>query len=617
MEHRAYRTSGCGIVGAVNCEIEDRVFERMTDTLAHRGPDARGTWTSANHAVRLGHRRLAVVGVDERGTQPMTQAGVTITCNGEIYNYPELRASLEQCRYVFSSDCDTEVILHAYAEWGPDCVSRLNGIFAFGLYDERSNRLLLVRDRLGVKPLLICEIPGHGMVFGSEAKVLLACPLVSRRPDFANIRATLIHALLAPRRGTWLAGVENLAPGHMMVIDCGTGATKVTEYWHLPDGNTDLRDETEIVASLRATFEDAVRLQGLSDVDYCVCCSGGIDSASVAAMALKTHAPGLDMFTLEYRENRPPDPGAPAPSDDQQDLHHARLMAQRFPGLRLHEIPLSVRTMFDRAQIDAFIRAMDECVLMDARSLATAAFYARVREAGHRVALTGQGADEVWLGYYNNPFWRFQKFGADQLSAEYLVREVLPRWVPMGLPAWNPSFINAGLVSESNRANLEANYQCWRTDDLLNRIHLFALRTEMLALLHVDDRMSMMSGLEVRVPWLDHRLVEMGMRIPGFVKLGPPGERSKVKWLVRQAMRGILPDEVVDRPKLHFPEPVAEPGTLQTLVEQDLEQISKSPFVREMLTDSILKEAPANPRLSDRDLFTIYSLWRFGELHGF
>ncbi len=616
MKQRAYRTSGCGIVGAVNCEMEDATFERMTDTLAHRGPDARRTWTSANRAVRLGHRRLAIVGVDERGAQPMTRTGLTITCNGVIYNYPELRASLEQRGYVFSSDCDTEVILHAYAEWGLDCLGRLNGIFAFALYDEGSNRLLLARDRLGVKPLLICEVPGQGWVFGSEAKALLACPLVSCRPDFANIRATLIHALLAPRRGTWLAGIENLAPGHMMLIECATGAATLIEYWQIPDGNGDLRGESEMVASLRATFEDAVRLEGLSDVDYCVCCSGGIDSAAVAAMAQKSHAPGLDIFTLEYRENRPPEPGAPAPSDDQQDLHHARLMAQRVPGLRLHEVPLSVRRMFDRAQIDAFIRAMDECVLMDARSLATAAFYAQVREAGHRVALTGQGADEIWLGYYNNPFWRFQKFGADQLSAEYLVREVLPRWVPMGLAAWNPSFINAELVSASNRANLEANYLCWRTDDPLNRIHLWALRTEMLALLHVDDRMSMMSGLEVRVPWLDHRLVEMGMRIPGFVKLGPPEERSRVKWLVRQAMRGILPDEVVDRPKLHFPEPVSEAGTLRTLLEEDLEQIRRSPFVREMLADSTLEDAPANPRLADRDLFTIYCLWRFGELHG-
>jgi asparagine synthase (glutamine-hydrolysing) len=611
MRQIAYRRSGCGIVGAVGSELSDGVLARMTDTLAHRGPDARGTWVSRDGAVRFGHRRLAIVGVDERGVQPMTRGGYTVTCNGEVFNYPDLRAALERRGYAFTSDCDTEVLLHGYAEWGLDLLPRLNGIYAFGLYDEARRRVLLVRDRLGVKPLVTCRV-GGGLLFASEAKALLAHPDVPRRANLDVIRADLLFGLLGPKQETWFAGVDNLEPGHLMLVDCATGHREVRPYWQAPDGPVWCPDAGEAAQALRAALTDAVRLQQLSDVGLAASVSGGVDSTAIAALALPHQPDGLDVFTLEYRQNRTVDEPQP---DDQKDLHHAREAVRLLPGLRLREVPLSIQDLLDREWIDTAVRASDEYVVLDSRMLGMLGFYAAISASGHKVLLSGQGADETWLGFYDQPMYGFFRFDADRLTADHLATRFFGPRVPFGYPAWNPAFLDPDSAMETIRSNLARNYECWSTADPMNRLSQFIMRTHLQSLLVVDDRLAMTSGLEVRGPWLDHRLVELALRLPGELKLGPPGESYRVKWLLRQALRDIVPDPIRDRPKVHFPEPVPADAAWRALIREDSAPLCASPFLRELFAEPFLASLVTDPTSTARELYTVYLLWRFAEVN--
>lgn len=234
MSKEDYTPSGCGIVGSFGIETSQETLEKMTESLAHRGPDSDGFWTSQDGLTMFGHRRLAIVGIDERGRQPMTKDGITVTYNGEIYNYPYLKKELEELGYQFTSTSDTEAILYAYQEYGPDCVKHFNGIFAFGLYDERTKQLMLARDHVGVKPLCFTIPSGKGILFASEPKALFPHPDVSCQPNYDVIKADMIHGYWGPKQQTWFEGVLNLEPGNYMLIDTQTGEKQVVRYWEPP-----------------------------------------------------------------------------------------------------------------------------------------------------------------------------------------------------------------------------------------------------------------------------------------------------------------------------------------------------------------------------------------------
>jgi asparagine synthase (glutamine-hydrolysing) len=607
--NRGFVSSGCGIAGAVNCAVSAATLNAMTHALAHRGPDGRGTWSNVSGSVRFGHRRLAIVDV-ERGAQPMTRRFATITCNGEIYNYPELRRTLENLGCVFSSNCDTEVILHAYLQWGVECLDRLNGIFAFALYDAANDRLLLARDPAGVKPLVYCDAGVHGLMFASEVKALLAGGAPCQA-NFDVIRADLIHGFLGPKHETWFAGIHYLEPGHALIIDCATGKRRQLAYWTYPEGAMPPCEEADVIESIGEILHDSVRLQLLSDVGASVTCSGGIDSAAVAACMLRHTAAPLDTFTIEYEDDRQ------SASAAQEDLRHARMMAEANPRMRLNVVPIAMRKLITRERIDAVVRAFDGAVPFDLRVLSFTELYGRIREHGHKVTLIGQGADEMWLGYYADAIYTFYQFSAEQLSAEALATKFfLPR-VPMGgFAAWNPEFLSAPLLLASCRANLERNYQSFQTDDPLTRISYFVARTHMQSILHVEDTMAMLNGIEARVPWLDRRMMELGFRTPSFMKLGSPDPVRKVKWLVREALRDILPAPIVERAKSPFPPPPGQQQLLRALLAEEGGRMQRSPFMRHIFAPSFLATCISDERRTERELFTTYLLWRFAQLYG-
>ena len=642
--------SGCGIVGTVDCATSDEVFRAMVGKLAHRGPDGEGVWASPDGAVRFGHRRLAIVGVDERGAQPMVRGPLAVTCNGEIYNYLELRGELERRGYVFGSDCDTEVILHAYAEWGRACLDRLDGIFGFALYDGRRRRVILARDRLGVKPLHYACPSGGGLVFASEAKALLPHPRVPRRANLDQIRSDLVHGPLGPRQQTWLAGIDNLEPGTIMEIDVATGQRAVHVYWTPNRIGIDVHDEAEAVSLLRELFSAAVRRQLLSDVNVVTTCSGGIDSSAVTTLAARALPSTLDVFTVDYDEYGPDDPfnyPDESASSGAVDRWHALRLVESLPKARSQLVPLRSKEALDREHLDAVIGAL-EGTCVDLRCLTQAGVYKHIGSLGNKVALCGQAADEIWLGYYH--YYKFLQFTGNQLSVPRLADYFATR-PPAGYAAWRPGFLNPDLARACSRANLARNYATFEGDDPLNRFTYFMTRTHLSSLMHTDDRMGMLNSVEVRVPWADHTLTELSFRVPGAMKIAAPGQ-EKGKWLNRSALRGILPDHIVERSKMQTPAPpgvdrdnsvasavsfvglvpqnpaktpsaamsVNPPSALQdamrALIAEDVDQLRSSSFLNELLTSDFIEGLPRNESVAVPELFTVYALWRFSELFG-
>lgn len=606
---RDFITSGCGIVGTVNCNISDDVFNTMTDLLKHRGPDARGVWSNNNKSIRLGHRRLAIVGIDERGVQPMTRDGVTIVCNGEIYNYPQLRMELESHGYDFLSDCDIEVLLHAYSQWGVQFLDKINGVFAFAIYDARTNKLLLARDPMGVKPLVYTEVGKGQLIFASEIKCLLVYPSFSRKPNLEAIRSDILHGLLGDKQITWFDNVFNLEPGHLMIIDCKEGTKQVSPFWSYPSA-ADLTSEDVIVASIREIIDDAIRLQMLSDVGITTTCSGGIDSVVVTNLAATKNGKELDVFSLAYNGE---DAAFNTPA--KEDLFYARKVAEENPDIKLTVIPVSINNLLTRATIDSLVKSFDGALPLDIRILSFLEMYLQIHNYGAKVVLTGQGADELWMGYYDDVIYTFWKFNQEQMSSEYLAGNFFNR-IPMGYAAWNADFLNPKSAFESTMLNLEKNYQNFDTDDVLNKLSRFVIRTHFQSILNMDDKIAMSAALETRVPWVDKRMVELSFRVPGSLKINSPYPDKKPKHLVRQAMNGIVPDYVINRAKAPFPDPKGPyRESLRKLILADATQIKQSPFMREIFSRDFLNGIELDDQKTERNLFITYILWRFGELY--
>lgn len=616
---------GCGIVGTNDIDTSAETLDAMTDSMVHRGPDGRGTWTSPDGRTNFGHRRLAIVGIDERGAQPMHREypdgqKLSITFNGEIYNYPELKATLEGDGYKFMSASDTEVILHGYHKWGPECVKRFNGIFAFSIHDDKNSRLVLARDHVGVKPMLYSNV-GDGVAFASEAKALLKHEKISNEPDFDTIRSDMIHGFWGDKRGTWFKDIKQLEPGRMLIIDKRTGEQKTVQYWNAAESGPVVRTFDEARDELRRLFLDAVNLQVMSDVGFSTTNSGGIDSSAItAAIAQQFSGRPVDAFTLEYDDAHllpPLDGKIPEFTDGTPrrlvDLFHARLLAAQYPNVNLKGVKVPPGS-FSPEGIDRIVDAL-EAMPMDMRLLAIDNMYSQVREQGHKVVLIGQGPDELFMGYYyDDDFWRF---APEKTSAAYLSQQYYPERIPFGAAAWKEDFLNKKIAAELSRQNLDHNLSPHRTGDALTDLTAFAQGTMLQSVLHLEDRLSMANSIEARVPWLDYRIVEHAFKVPSYMKLDAPDD-NKAKWLNRQALRGIAPDHILDRRKSPFPHPPDDyrDTLIKDLIVPNATDIAKCDFMQHMFQDGFLQTLDKNQELNARDLFRIYSLWRFGKRFG-
>ncbi|WP_026477559.1 asparagine synthase (glutamine-hydrolyzing) [Alkaliphilus transvaalensis] len=555
----------CGIVGWVNLREDLRekhkIIENMTRALANRGPDAEDFYVHQN--VLFGHRRLTVVD-PEGGAQPMTRQledkSYTIVYNGELYNTEDLRKELLDEGYKFQSYSDTEVLLTAYIAWGPECIKKFNGIFAFGIWDESEKRLFMARDPLGVKPLFYTQL-GNNLLFSSELKALLEHPLVEPILDDEGLMELFG---LGPARSLGSGVFKNIyevPPAYSLLLD-ETG-WKLNRYWQLESRPHNENLETT-VEHTRELLVDAIERQLVSDVPVCTFLSGGLDSSAisaVAANAFKRDGKGqLNTYSIDYEENEKYfkanefQPNA--------DSMWVKKMTQ-FIGSKHHNIVINIPQLVEA--LDEAVKANDLPGMADVDS-SLYLFCKAVRENA-TVALSGECADEIFGGY---PWFRRQ---------EDIQANTFP---------WSKATKERKIMLGGNfkRLPLEE-YVAAKYEDTLKEvprlegetpevhrmreISFLNLKWFMITLLNRKDRMSMRNGLEVRVPFADHRLVEYAWNIPLEMKYCD----NREKGLLRRALVDILPQEILERKKSPYPK-THHPAYLKA-VQRKMKMILQDP----------------------------------------
>ena len=547
----------CGFAGEFTTmrapDIE--AVRRMGETMCDRGPDGSGEWS--DQRVALAHRRLKVIDLSPAGDQPMVDAelGLTIAFNGCIYNHRELRRELEREGYSFFSSSDTEVILKAYSRWGTRCVDRFAGMFAFALYEHRSGRLILVRDRLGIKPLYLASA-GDSLRFASTLPALLAGGGVDTDLDPVALHHYLSWHAVVPAPHTILKGVRKLAPATVMTVE-PDGARRSETYWRADftrRGEYADWGRNEWAGAVLSALRQAVERRMVADVPVGVLLSGGLDSSLIVALLAESGQDELATFSVGFDD---------VGDREGNEFRFSDLIAEVFDTDH-HKIHVPTERMLPA--LDGAIKAMSEPMV----SHDAVAFYLLSQEVARslKVVQSGQGADEVFAGYsWYQPLIEVDGTGADAYQAEFFDRphgEMARALTDAYLPSGDPS-----------RAFLDRHFEQPGADRPIDR----ALRLDTEIMLVDDpvkrvDNMTMAWGLEARTPFLDHELVELAAACPPELKLADRG-----KGILKAAARSMLPEMVIDRPKGYFPVPALSTleGTTLALVGETLDE----PAVRE------------------------------------
>ncbi|MFF3784861.1 asparagine synthase (glutamine-hydrolyzing) [Streptomyces sp. NPDC001933] len=561
----------CGITGWISFDRDLRAAEAattldaMTETMSCRGPDDRGTWTDGHAA--LGHRRLAIIDLPG-GRQPMAvdtpEGPVALVYSGEAYNFTALRGELTARGHRFTTDSDTEVVLRGYLEWGEALAERLNGMYAFALWDGRHDRLVMIRDRMGVKPFYYWPTP-DGVLFGSEPKAILANPLARPRVTLDGLRE-LFTVVKTPGHAVW-DGMHEVEPGTVVTVDRGGLHRHV--YWRLETRpHTDDRDTT--VATVRSLLDDIVRRQLVSDVPRCVLLSGGLDSSAVTALAARQLAESgekVRTFAVDFvgrTENFVPDELRTTP-----DTPFVHDVAQQ-SGTLHRDIVLDPDTLADPEVRARMIRARDLPMGFGDMDASLYLLFRAIREHS-TVALSGESADEVFGGYLQ--FFDERARTADTFPwlvrmAEHfgedsdVLRDDLGRALDLeGYVRRSYGAAVAGIERLPGESDFE--YR-------MRRICHLHLTRFVRVLLDRKDRASMAVGLEVRVPFCDHRLVEYVYNAPWALKSFDGREKS----LLREATADLLPQSVYDRTKSPYPS-TQDPKYALALQEQARELLAR------------------------------------------
>lgn len=573
----------CGIVGMLHFNgpaIRLQQVEQARDLMAHRGPDDAGLWLSSDHICALGHRRLSIIDLSPAGHQPMNNedSSIWIVYNGEIYNFMELRSELQARGHFFKSHTDTEVLVHGYEQYGVELVDRIQGMFAFAIWDQAKGMLLLARDRLGEKPLYYSH-DNHAVCFASELKALLA--LKRKKPEL-NVQCLgeyLAFGHLIPPN-TLVKDVHKLRPGYVMTFT-REGACREIQYWSpyknsKIDAHVSDHDEDSIADCLYGLLQDSVRRRLISDAPVGIFLSGGLDSSIVAATAHALGNRALSSFSLVYN-------GYPQYNEDR----FANKVAQQF---RTHHSLVRISANDAKSFLPKFAYYQEEphsdIVWFSIYFLAEAA-----RAQGIKVILTGDGGDELFCGYskwmqylrIQRWFWRptaWIPIGLRRLMAPALHRflhddikiALVDRWVErqelfwggtnfkrheirdileqslMGTVSYDPYHkivdIRKNFQASLAKAANQTDWMCYLS------LHDSLLEDYLMRL----DKMGMAASIEGRTPFLDHRLVEYAMRIPSYLK----HRGFEAKYILKKAAEKLLPSEIVYRRKMGFQAPLSE-----------------------------------------------------------
>jgi asparagine synthase (glutamine-hydrolysing) len=600
----------CGICGVVaygwRAGVDRDVLLRMRDAMAHRGPDDAGDWLSTDGRVALGHRRLSIVDLSAAGRQPMSNEDgtVRIVFNGEIYNHAELRSELEQRGHRYRSATDTETLVHLYEELGEDMLPRLRGMFAFAIWDERRQRLFAARDRIGIKPFYFSQQDGR-FAFASEIKALAEHPAIALDVDDEALYHYLTF-MTTPAPATLFRGIRKLPAGHRLTLSAD-GECRIERWWDVawsaaPDPRH-LASADACAEHIGELLEESVSERLMADVPFGVLLSGGVDSTALAGLVRRLHAGPLRTFSVGFSD---------APELD--ELDHARYAARHFETEH-HEIVVDPDDVL--RYIPSLIHAQDE-PLADWVCVPLHYVCKLVRDSGTIVGLVGEGSDEQFAGYahyhryarLNRGLWPWYnmvpsavKSGVWGVAGPLLRARGAPREIRelfRRAAAGEPLFLSGAVAAwETDKRDIAARNGGAASWQGLSSIPVaaaaadrfrvlrpgtgfteamiyqeFQLRLPELLLMRVD-KIGMANSIEPRVPFLDHRLVEFTSHIPPALNLG--GGRRKD--LLKRAVAGFVPDQVVNRPKQGFSLPVKQwlRGPLAS-------------FARESILDSKLRE---------------------------
>ena len=576
----------------------------MRDRLHHRGPDDGGVFIDGN--IGLAMRRLSIVDV-AHGAQPMSSGDCTIVYNGEVYNHAEHREGLIGGGHVFQNRSDTETILHLYEEHGRDCVDYLRGMFAFAIWDKSKKELFIARDRFGVKPLYFVHTDDGSLYFASEIKALLEAGAVKPKINFNALPDQLANHGTSGDE-TLFVGVKRLLPGHTLVWK--DGKVDIREFWDLEfEPKHEACTDAEYIEEWRELFRKSVELRLMADVPLGMFLSGGIDSSAIAAMMSTMVSEPIKTFSVGFAER------------EANELEYARLVAGKF-GTDHHEITITPEQFFE---------ALPKLVWHEDEPIGFVAsvplyFVSKLAQEHVKVVLTGEGSDEMMAGY-----GRYQKalsllnygekyesltpsFVRDavrggvatlpaslnrKLNRTFLTRNSDIQSLFFDNFAVFPKAMQSKMFSRGTRQKIAdlnpySQQNAWleRTDaeDVLDKLLYVDTKTYLHELLMKQDQMSMAASIESRVPFLDHKLAEFTARMPREMKL----RGGTTKWILREAMKDILPPEILDRPKMGFPVPVGRwfRGEFKHMVDEYVlgeramaRGIFNEPFVRNLVAE--------------------------------
>ena len=599
----------CGINGIAfssrsNRQVNERVLIEMRDCLTHRGPDDGGLYIEKN--IGLAHRRLSIVDV-AHGAQPMSNAdkSVTIVYNGEIYNHADYRRELEAKGHVYQTHCDTETILYLYEEYGVNCVEKLRGMFAFAVWDKDEKKLFAARDRLGIKPFYYVHDASGNLFFASEIKALLKAEAVKPEINYNALPDQLAnHGTSADE--TLFAGVKRLLPGHFLVWK--DGDLKIEKYWDVSfEPKHAEKSDAEFVEEWLDLFRKSVELRLMADVPLGMFLSGGIDSSAICAVMSQMVSEPIKTFSVGFKER------------EANEFEYARIVAKAFQTEH-HEITITPEQFF--AKLPDLIYHEDEPLGFIAS--VPLYFVSKLAESYVKVVLTGEGSDEILAGY-----GRYAKtltllnYGEkyESLTPEFL-RSVIKSGVRTLPNRFNkklkrtfltldsdieslyfdnfavfPKAMQEKLLTEKAKArireknpyaNLQHLLEETDAENLLDKLLYTDTKTYLQELLMKQDQMSMAASIESRVPFLDHKLVEYTAKLPEKMKL----RGRTTKWILRAAMKDVLPDKILTRKKMGFPVPVGSwfRNEFRSLVEEYVlgeraarRGIFNADFVRELV----------------------------------
>jgi asparagine synthase (glutamine-hydrolysing) len=626
----------CGIAGFVSTSRQSdpsssvKSIGKMMDSIAHRGPDDRNLFTGPYSA--LGHLRLSIVDLSA-GRQPMfnENGNLAIVFNGEIYNHAALRPALERAGHVYQTHSDTETILHAYEEYGEDCVNRFRGMFAFAIWDSVKNKLFCARDRLGVKPLYYF-FDGRVFVFASEIKALLEHPSIDARFESSLLAEYLSFGYVSGDR-TLFQGIRKLAPGHTLSLSVDRFEPSLHRYWQIPkEQQPSRKSDSDWIRECRELLEESVRLRLMADVPLGMFLSGGVDSSAIAAIMQTMVAEQVKTFSVGYAET------------EFSELGYARAVARQI-GTDHHEVTIGMTEFFDTLPLSLWHE--DEPISWP--SSVSLYHVSKLASQSVKVVLTGEGSDELFAGYGR---YRYQLMSNSHMHWYRGVPEPLRAFVRNRIAT--TSLLGAdlrrklkhtvlGRTGDLQSLYLENYYGAFSANDVqqlclnpaeasqayrpfldifesapqlpyLERLLYADKHTYLVELLMKQDQMSMAASIESRVPFLDHKFVEFASQIPSSLKLrGATG-----KYILKEAIADLLPASIIHRKKMGFPTPLKnwllDPKAAPLydfLLEKD--SILSEFIAREPLCDLLNRHRAGSEDATDR-IWNLLNLQLWGDM---